>query len=219
VKLTVLFIFLVFSLGQSPLQADDNIFPDAGHPDNEGYHNIVWHTSLKEFKALQKFSAAAPTNPDENAAIGHLLMNLQEAAPATYPFAKTDIEQIPGDKTNYVFYHNHFCLAALRIEPKSIQKAQTFLASQYVPKSLTTHILSENGQKKIKVDYQLYGTKSFYNDYMDTDIATRVYLVTIFAASSHHPKTPIAALLIHASNDYFNSSHNAWADYQSQTKK
>jgi hypothetical protein len=216
-KLTALFIFIVFLGGQASLQADDNIFPDANHPDAEGYRGIIWNSSLKDFKSNKKSSTSAAITPAENTAINNLLMNFHEPD-STYPVAKTDIEQIPDDKTYYVFYDGHFCLAAMPIALKNLKKVQTFLAASYTLKNLTAIILPKTGRPKMELDYQNYENPYTGDDHMERDLASRIYLVTLFTLGPSHSKTLTAILLTRISNDYFNSPHNAWTEYQTQHK-
>ncbi len=206
-----LVIFLVLLCSTSLLQADDNIFPDANHPDTEGYRGVVWSSSLKDFKANHHSSTASVT-PAETAAIADLLMNFHKPD-SPYPAAKTDIEQMPGDKTDYVFYDSHFYLAALPVDVKRVETIKAFLASRYTPKELITRAIPG-----IKLDYQSYDNPFAGDEHMERDTSSRLYLASVFTLGPPHSKSLTAVLLIHISSNYFDSPHNAWAAYRSQSK-
>jgi hypothetical protein len=194
----------------------------------EGYHGVGWGTSLDDFKNTQKSTTNNSIKRTEKIATLYVLMNFQEPQEKdNYHPTRLSIQKIDGDKTDYVFYKEHYSLAIAPIELSNLDAVRKELASKYAASkeliTLNAHWTNSDitGWSDMAFDYQPYVKTA----------GTGVYLVTVSSFNEdqglvdqlHYgdvvqhiagPKTRVAAYLIYVSEDYLRGKENAWADYQ-----
>jgi hypothetical protein len=216
-------LFFTFSI-RSLVLANDDTF--------EGYREKAWGASLKSFRSSEHALPASFVDRVEARAIDYLMMDFHEVDidDAARPTKFSD-QRIAGDKTDYVFYNGYYQVAVVPIDTANEAVVKKQLDSKYKSigsKSYAAYwdFKADYGWEMMRYDYRQYqkspGTRVYWveaSSYLaDGSLEDARVSDSVAVLHNSAPSVSRGGFLIYVSDDYFKSSANAWADYQTNKK-